>query len=93
MHFAHFSSSLPLVPAGSNFEEINLKQVSILPLSRSYNIFCPHRPFWLLFSFQVQESPDNSMFSFQIGATSQEEGEEAASAESIALSDEVKAKL
>ena len=33
------------------------------------------------------------MFSFQIGATSQEEGEEAASAESVSLSDEVKAKL
>ena len=33
------------------------------------------------------------MFSFQIGATSQEEGEEAASAESAAISDEVKAKL
>ena len=28
-------------------------------------------------SFQAQESPDNSLFSFQIGATSQEEGEEA----------------
>ena len=25
--------------------------------------------------YQVQESPDNSLFSFQIGATSQEEGE------------------
>ena len=33
------------------------------------------------------------MFSFQIGATSQEEEEEAASAESVALSDEVKAKI
>jgi len=33
------------------------------------------------------------MFSIQIGATSQEEGEEVASAESAALSDEVKAKL
>jgi hydroxylamine reductase (hybrid-cluster protein) len=33
------------------------------------------------------------MFSFQIGATSQEEGEEAASVKSVALSDEVKAKL
>ena len=33
------------------------------------------------------------MFSFQIGATSEEEGEEAASAESAAISDEVKAKL
>ena len=33
------------------------------------------------------------MFSFQIGATSQEEGEEAASAKSVSLSDEVKAKL
>ena len=43
--------------------------------------------------FQAQESPDNSLFSFQIGSISQEEGEEAASAESTALSDEVKAKL
>jgi len=33
------------------------------------------------------------MFSFQIGATSQEEEEETASAESVALSDKVKAKL
>jgi len=33
------------------------------------------------------------MFSFQIGATSQEEGEEAASAKSVVLFDEVKAKL
>ena len=33
------------------------------------------------------------MFSFQIGSISQEEGEEAASAESTALSDEVKAVL
>jgi len=43
--------------------------------------------------FQAQESPDNSLFSFQIGATSQEEGEEATSADSITLSDEIKAKL
>ena len=33
------------------------------------------------------------MFSFQIGATSQEEEEETASAESVALPDEVRAKL
>ena len=44
-------------------------------------------------SFQAQDSLDNSLFSFQIGATSQEEGEEATSANSIALSDEIKAKL
>ena len=46
-----------------------------------------------LSSFQAQESPDNSLFSFQIGATSQEEGEEATSADSAVLSDEIKAKL
>jgi len=46
-----------------------------------------------LFSFQAHESPDNSLFSFQIGATSQEEGEEATSADSVVLSDEIKAKL
>jgi hypothetical protein len=44
-------------------------------------------------SLQAQESPDNSLLSFQIGATSQEEGEEATSADSIILSDEIKAKL
>ena len=33
------------------------------------------------------------MFSFQIEATSQEEGEEATSADSVVLSDEIKAKL
>ena len=42
---------------------------------------------------QAQESPDNSMFSFKIGATSQEEGEEATLADSVTLSDEIKAKL
>ena len=47
----------------------------------------------ILSFFQVQESPDNSLFSFQIGATSQEEGEEATSADSTVLSDEIKAKL
>ena len=46
-----------------------------------------------LSSFQAQESPDNSLFSFQIGATSQEEGEEATSIDSAILSDEIKAKL
>jgi len=46
-----------------------------------------------LSSFQAQESPDNSLFSFQIGFTSQEEGEETSSADSIVLSDEIKAKL
>ena len=45
-----------------------------------------------MFSFQVQESLDNSMFSFQIGVISQEEEGET-SAESTALSDDVKAKL
>ena len=44
-------------------------------------------------SSQAQESPDNNIFSFKIRATSQEEGEEIASAESAAISDEVKAKL
>ena len=43
--------------------------------------------------FQAQESTDNSLFSFQIGATSQEEGEETTSADSAVLSDEIKAKL
>ena len=46
-----------------------------------------------LSSFQAQESPDNSLFSSQIGATSQEEGEEATLADPIVLSDETKAKL
>ena len=45
-----------------------------------------------LSSFQAQESPDNSLFSFQIGATSQE-GEETTSADSVVLSDEIKARL
>ena len=42
---------------------------------------------------QAQESADNSLFSLQIGATLQEEGEEATSADSVILSDEIKAKL
>ena len=46
-----------------------------------------------LSSFQAQESPDNSLFSFQIGATSQEEGEETSSADSAVLSNEIKARL
>ena len=87
------SSSLqPSISAGSNLEEILLKQVSIFPLADS-NI--PLSPSAILIgsSLQAQESPDNSLFSFQIGATSQEEGEEATSADSIMLSDEIKAKL
>ena len=44
-------------------------------------------------SFEAQEYLDNSLFSCQIGATSQEEGEETTSADSIVLSDEIKAKL
>ena len=46
-----------------------------------------------LSSFQAQESPDNSLFSFQIGVTSQEEGEETSSADSTVLSNEIKARL
>jgi len=41
---------------------------------------------------QAQESPDNSLFSFQIGATCQE-GEEATSADPVVLLDEINAKL
>ena len=47
----------------------------------------------ILSSFQAQESPDNNLFSFQIGAISRKEGEEATSAGSATLSDEIKAKL
>ena len=43
--------------------------------------------------FQAQESPDNSLFSFQIGATFQEEGKETTSADSVVLFDEIRAKL
>ena len=46
-----------------------------------------------LSSFQAQESPDNSLFSFQIGASSQEEGEETSSADPTVLSDEIKARF
>jgi hypothetical protein len=46
-----------------------------------------------LSSFQAQESLDNSLFFFQIGATSKEEGEETTSADSAVLSDEIKARL
>ena len=55
----------------------------------------PLHPSAILITYhcQAQESPDNSLFSFQIGATSQEEGEEATSADSVVLSDEIKAKL
>jgi len=41
---------------------------------------------------QAQESPDNSLFSFQIGATPQEEAE-ATSVDPVVLSDEIRAKL
>ena len=86
------STSMPLIPTGSNLEEIRLKQVSIFPLA---DFIIPLSPLAILITspYQAQESPDNSLFSLQIGATSQEEGEEATSADSIALSDEIKAKL
>ena len=65
------SSSQPLVPVGSNLEEIRLKQVNNLS-------FCWPIPLLFLFpsailtlsSFQAQESLNNSLFSFQIGDTS-----------------------
>ena len=86
------SSSQPFVPAGSNLDEICLKQVSTFSLA---DFIIPLFPSAILISssFQAQESPDNSLFSFQIRATSQEEGEEATSADPIVLSDEIKAKL
>jgi len=86
------SSSRPFVPTGSNIEEIRLKQVSTFPLA-DFTIPLSPSVILILSSFQAQESPDNSLFSFQIGATSQEEGEEATSADSVALPDEIKAKL
>ena len=86
------SSSQPLVPAGSNLGEIHLKQVSILPLA-DFIIPLPPSAILITSPCQAQESPDNSLFSFQIGATSQEEGEEATSADPVVLSDEIKAKL
>jgi len=42
---------------------------------------------------QAQESQDNSLFFFQIGATPQEEGEKVTSANPVVLSDVIKAKL
>ena len=135
------SSSQPLVPVGSNLEEIRLKQVNYysfcwpIPLLFGKIRFMPpqlrkigfhvqnHATQWhgfqheiqfqevgvvwiqltltllspsailTLSSFQAQKSLDNSIFSFQIGSTSQEEGEETSSADPIVLSDETKAKL
>ena len=86
------SSSQPSIPTGSNLEEIRLKQVSIFPLA---DFTIPLFPSAVLIpsSFQAQDSPDNSLFSFQIGASPQEEGEEATSADSVVLLDEIKAKL
>ena len=86
------SSSQPFVPSGSNLEKIRLKQVSTFPLA-DFTIPLSPSVILILSSFQAQESLDNSLFSFQIGATSQEEGEEATSADSIVLSDEIKTKL
>jgi len=86
------SSSQPFVPAGSNLEEICLNQVSTFLLADS-TILLSLSAVLTLSSFQAQDSPDNSLFSFQIGATSQEEGEEATSADPVILSDEIKAKL
>ena len=85
-------SSQPSIPVGSNLEEIRLKQVSVLPLS-GFNIPLFLSAILIPSPFQAQDSPDNSLFSFQIGATSQEKGEEATSADSVVLSDEIKAKL
>ena len=86
------SSSQPFIPAGSNLEEICLNQVSAFLLADS-TILLSLSAVLTLSSFQAQDSPDNSLFSFQIGATSQEEGEEATSADPVILSDEIKAKL
>jgi len=86
------SSSQPFVPAGSNSEEICLKQVSTFLLADS-TILLSLSTILTSSSFQAQDSPDNNLFSFQIGATSQEEGEEATSADPVILSDEIKAKL
>ena len=86
------SSSQPFAPAGSNLEEICLNQVSTFLLADS-TILLSLSAVLTLSSFQAQDSPDNSLFSFQIGATSQEEGEEATSADPVILSDEIKAKL
>ena len=86
------SSSQPSIPVGSNLEEIRLKQVSVLPLA-GFNIPLFLSAILIPSPFQAQDSPDNSLFSFQIGATSQEKGEEATSADSVVLSDEIKAKL
>jgi len=77
-----------LPPPGSNFDEMNLKQVKTFP-SRFHNIKMLSANL-ILFS-QAQDSPDNSMFSFQIGVASQEE--EPSSAESAGLSEDIKAKL
>ena len=85
------SSSQPFAPAGSNLEEICLNQVSAFLLADS-TILLSLSAVLTLSSFQAQDSPDNSLFSFQIGATSQE-GEEATSADPVILSDEIKAKL
>ena len=85
------SSSQLLVPAGSNLGEIHLKQVSILPLA-DFIIPLPSSAILITSPCQAQESPDNSLFSFQIGATPQEE-EEATSADPVVLSDEIRAKL
>jgi len=86
------SSSQPFASVGSNLEEIRLKQVSTFPLA-DFNIPLFLSATLIPSPFQAQDFPDNSLFSFQIGATSQEEGGEATSADSIVLSDEIKAKL
>ena len=86
------SSSQLLVPAGSKIEEICLKQVSTFPLADFIILLSPSATL-ILSSFHAQEYPNNSLFSFQIGATSQEEGEEATLADSVVLPDEIKAKL
>ena len=62
-------------------------------LPADFTILSPPSATLTLFLFQAQESPYNSLFSFQIGAPSQEEGEEATSSNSIVPSDEIKAKL
>ena len=81
--------TVSLSPPGSSFNEINLKQVIIL-LSQFYDIQNFHRLILLL--FQAQDSPDNSMFSFQIGVASREE-EEPSSAESAGLRKNIRTKL
>ena len=86
----HHNPSFMLVQSRRNTPEAGKQPFSLLA---DLIIPLPSSAILITSPCQAQVSLDNSLFSFQIGATPQEEGEEVTSANSVVLSDEIKAKL